>query len=321
MCGVRADENKVAIPDYYGKGFMHAFNFSSGVSAIVSDMNMKEDFEVKRNQQASSQSFTLLFNESVEKTAHDPNEKFAFDVFDMRKKIVRLSSSMSATQSKLPASFRIHSLFIIFNKQSLLNFLDFETVEKFISIYFSIYMKKTFVSPMYAEYSWVLQDLFHEIDKHPLNNLFTENRVLLLLERFLYNFLNKETHTGKKIQFKEEEISRLVKAENMLLNDFGKAPSTINVLAKACAMSPTKFKNDFKILYGLPVYEYYQKNRMAYARTLIKNGEHSIKQVGMMVGYSNLGHFAAAFKNEYKMLPSEWSHANRLQPDEVEEVK
>ena len=41
----------------------------------------------------------------------------------------------------------------------------------------------------------------------------------------------------------------------------------------------------------------------------------------MMVGYSNLGHFAAAFKNEFNMLPSEWLQANRLHPTQTEEAK
>jgi AraC-like DNA-binding protein len=200
----------------------------------------------------------------------------------------------------------------MFNRQTLLHFMDFEAVERFLNTYFSLYLKKGFIVPMDAEYRWIIQELHREINVHPLQNLFVENRILLLLEKFLFNFMVKEQHSGKKTQFKEEEISRLVKAENLLLADFGKTPPTINQLSKVCAMSPTKFKNDFKTLYGLPVYEYFQKNRMAYARSLIQDGEHAIKEVGMMIGYSNLGHFAAAFKKEYNMLPSEWLHANRL---------
>ena len=300
---------------------MQSFNFNSGISALVSDLCLKEDLDIKRNQYSSSQYFILLFNELVEKSNNDYNEKLAFDKFDLRKKIVRLSSSLIPSQSILPANFRIRSVFITFNKQALLNFIDFKTAEEFINLYFSVYIKKSFLAPMNAEYRWILQDLQHEVAKHPLQNLFIENRVMLLLENFLYNFMVREKHTGKKLQFKEDELSRLVKAENMLLTDFSKIAPTISILAKACAMSPTKFKNDFKTLYGLPVYEYYQKNRMAYARTLIQHGENSIKQVGMMVGYSNLGHFAAAFKNEYNMLPSEWLQANRLHSVTAEEVK
>jgi AraC-like DNA-binding protein len=321
LCGVRADNNKMTIPHTCGEGFMHSFNFNSGISVLVSDISMKEDLEIRRNQHQSSQYFVLLFNELVEQANIDHTEKFAFDKFDLRKKIVRLSSSLIPSQSILPANFRVRSVLIIFNKQSLLSFIDFKTAEEFINLYFSIYIKKSFLAPMSAEYRWIIEELHHEIAKHPLQNLFVENRMMLLLEKFLYNFMVREKHTGKKLQFKEEELSRLVKAENMLLADFSKTAPTINVLAKACAMSPTKFKNDFKMLYGLPVYEYYQKNRMAYARTLIQHGENSIKQVGMMVGYSNLGHFAAAFKNEFDMLPSEWLQANRLHPAANEEPK
>lgn len=320
LCGMRADNNSIVIPKSCGEGYLHAFNFYSGLSVIVSDICMKEELEVKRNQYPASQYFILLFNDHNEKT-NDHSERLAYDKLDLRKKIVRLSSSLIASQSILPANFRIRSVLIIFNKQSLLNFVDFDTADKFMNLYFPIYLKKGFVSPMDAEYRWIIQDVHSEIGSHPLSHLFTENRIMLLLQKFLYNFMTREKHTGKKMQFKEEELSRLVKAENMLLTDFSKVPPTINMLAKACTMSPTKFKNDFKVLYGLPVYEYYQKNRMAYARTLIQHGENSIKQVGMMVGYSNLGHFAAAFKNEFNMLPSEWLHANRIHhPDANEEV-
>ena len=184
-----------------------------------------------------------------------------------------------------------------------------------MNTYFSFYLKKNYQSPLDADYRVILQELHRDVDKHPLVNIFTENRVLSLIEKFLSHFLLRDKHSEKRLQFKENEITQLVKAETILLEDFSKIPPTINQLSRLCAMSPTKFKNDFKALYGLPVYEYYQQHRMAYARSLIQEGEYAIKEVGIMVGYSNLGHFAAAFKKEFSMLPSEWMHANRVHPD------
>ena len=70
-------------------------------------------------------------------------------------------------------------------------------------------------------------------------------------------------------------------------------------------MSPTKLKNDFKRMYGLPIYEYRQKNRMLKAKSMLLMGKFSIKEVGSMVGYKNLSHFAQAFKKEFNILPSE----------------
>src|SRR5204863_5073225 len=76
-------------------------------------------------------------------------------------------------------------------------------------------------------------------------------------------------------------------------------------LSKVATMSPTKLKKDFKAMYGLPIYEYFQKNRMMRAKVLLMEGGYAVKEVGMMVGYSNLGHFAASFKKEFGVLPSE----------------
>jgi AraC-like DNA-binding protein len=93
--------------------------------------------------------------------------------------------------------------------------------------------------------------------------------------------------------------------ESLLVKDFSGTPPTITALSKIATMSPTKLKKDFKSMYGLPIYEYYQKNRMMRAKSLLLSGNFAVKEVGMMVGYSNLGHFAASFKKEFGVLPSE----------------
>ena len=54
----------------------------------------------------------------------------------------------------------------------------------------------------------------------------------------------------------------------------------------------------------MPPYEYFQKQRMQKAMTLLKSGEHSIKDVGYTLGYANLSNFTLAFKKVYGVLPS-----------------
>ncbi|MEP6683744.1 MAG: AraC family transcriptional regulator [Parafilimonas sp.] len=313
-CGVRIKGNSFSIPSQFGEGEVRTFNFNSGISALISEMRMTEEVIVTRHQHANLQNFILLFHEQLEKTDKKEPQKNSSEPAALRNQ-VRLSSSLITTEDEIVPFNKIRSVVVIFNKSVLLNFLDYEVVEKFTNIYFSFYLKKNYVSPVDADYRVILQELHREVDTHPLVNIFTENRILLLLEKFLSDFLVQDKHSGKWLQFKEEEIAQLVKAETTLLEDFSKTPPTINQLSRLCTMSPTKFKNDFKALYGLPVYEYYQQHRMAYARSLIQEGEYAIKEVGIMVGYSNLGHFAAAFKKEFAMLPSEWMHANRIHPD------
>lgn len=311
-CGLHVKGNSFSIPPQFGEGQLQNFNFISGISTLICEMKLKEELIITRTQHSNLQNFILLFHENLEKPDDEEVQKISSNYFELNRNIVRLSTSLVNMNSLVAPRIKLKDVIIIFNKSALLNFLDYETVEKFSNIFFSFYLKKNYVAPLDAEYRVILQEVHREINKHPLINSFIENRILILLEKFLDKFLIHDVHAGKRLQFKEEEITRLVKAETLLLEDFGKTPPTISQLSRLCTMSPTKFKNDFKALYGLPVYEYFQKHRMAYARSLIQEGHYAIKEVGIMAGYSNLGHFAAAFKKEYAMLPSEWMHANRI---------
>jgi len=115
---------------------------------------------------------------------------------------------------------------------------------------------------------------------------------------------------AEKLKLSDAEILRLMRVESMLVNDYATTSPTINQLSRLSAMSPTKLKNDFKMLYGMPIYEYYQKNRMQRAKSLLLEGDRSIKEVGNQVGYSNLSHFAGSFKKEFGMLPSQYLSAD-----------
>ena len=92
--------------------------------------------------------------------------------------------------------------------------------------------------------------------------------------------------------------------ESLLVKDFSVDPPKIKDLSRISAMSPTKLKSDFKQLYGFPIYQYFQKNRMLKAKSLLVLGKYTIKEVGIKVGYSNLSHFATAFKKAFGYLPS-----------------
>nr|WP_283016301.1 AraC family transcriptional regulator [Panacibacter microcysteis] len=126
-----------------------------------------------------------------------------------------------------------------------------------------------------------------------------------MIEKLVTGFIAKLENNNQFIKLKDDEINRLIRVESLLVKDYSGAPPTIAALSKIAAMSPTKLKRDFKAMYGLPIYEYYQKNRMIRARSLLLEGKYAVKEVGIMVGYSNLGHFAGSFRKEFGLLPSE----------------
>ena len=102
--------------------------------------------------------------------------------------------------------------------------------------------------------------------EHPFRQKFIHNRALQLIEKLITGFIDKLENNNQFIKLKEDEVNRLMKVEAMLIKDFLGVPPVIASLSKIAAMSPTKLKRDFKAMYGLPIYEYYQKNRMLRAK-------------------------------------------------------
>ena len=70
-------------------------------------------------------------------------------------------------------------------------------------------------------------------------------------------------------------------------------------------MSSTKLKTKFKQIYGMKLYEFYNRNRLEKAREMLQTGKYSVKQAGMDIGFSNLSNFAKAFKKEFGILPKD----------------
>lgn len=301
----------LTVPENYGSGHMVAFTLTGGISVLVADVAFKDDFFWQRNATPNHQFFILQVNEITGGKGVPAQKQPSPDTHLAQQSVVQLGSSFTTSKLLLPAQTRMRTVKLIFEKQHLINLLVQDAAEKFVAGYFSLLAQKNNNDAIDAGYRSLLYEIIVQNSTHPLKNMFLQNRVLLLLERFLLNFMEKLQPVEKAAHLKEEEISRLIKVEALLVSDFAVPPPTIEQLAKISAMSPTKLKKDFKTMYGLPVYEYYQKNRMYRAKALLQEEIYAIKQVGTMVGYTNLGHFAASFKKEFGILPSELFNVGR----------
>lgn len=295
----------LSVPGSVGQGYLWALNLPEGISILISDAVYHQDILLYRNS-GSGQYFTLQFNETIGETDEQDQWKQESSVaFLKNQNVALLTNSLMSPKFFFPAGLRFRSVNIIFAKEHLQLFFDPKTINAFISRYFSVFFKNENVDPIDTEYRLLMNELIKEKIDHPLKLHFIQNRVMLLLEKFIRKFFSKMNLQESRQRFKEDEISRLMKVEALLVKDFRKPPPVIALLSRFAAMSPTKLKTDFKALYGLPLYEYYQKNRMIYAKILLQENKYTIREVGNMVGYTNLGHFAASFKKEFGILPRE----------------
>ncbi len=310
--GTVVRDNTVAVPENYGTGYLWARNLPDGLSVMVCNILFNEDMLLNHIPSNGRQYFILQFNESLDDNEPAKQKQTGEHGFNMQQNVVLLTNSLMHSGFFVPAKVRTLCVKIIFEKNYLLNFMEGDVLDEFLSSYFSLLLKNGKVEPVDADYRQLMTELARLKTDHPLSTSFIQNRALMLIEKFILKFMAKLQTNTHAFKLKDDEISRLIKVESLLVKDYSGAPPTISSLSRTAAMSPTKLKKDFKALYGLPVYEYFQKNRMMRAKQLLLEGKYAIKEIGMMVGYTNLGHFAASFKKEFGTLPSEMNTANNL---------
>ncbi|MDB5250113.1 MAG: AraC family transcriptional regulator [Segetibacter sp.] len=291
-----------AVNPAFGKGYFWAEKLPSGVIVMVSDTCLINNLEVER-MEGDKNYFLLQFNEEAadetELVVKGKRNHHEFQSF------IKLSHTMAPETFVFPSEKRLRSVKFFFNKNHLSSLLGKQAIDEVLTQHFPVEMKNDNQEPIATEYRVMLDDLWTEKITEPLRLNYIQNRVFLLLEKYIVKLHERRDLKGKKVKRSDDETLRLMKVEALLVKNFAMAPPTIEELSRISAMSPTKLKNDFKSLYGLPIYEYYQKNRMLKAKSLLVLGRYTIREIGIQVGYSNLSHFANTFKKEFGFLPSE----------------
>lgn len=94
----------------------------------------------------------------------------------------------------------------------------------------------------------------------------------------------------------------LTAARERLLRDLANPP-TIAELARETGLNQLKLKRGFKAMFGHSIYALFQRERMDRARVLLR--DHGVTETAMILGYSNVSHFSAAFRKQFGVLPRE----------------
>jgi len=287
---------------YYGKGYCWAEKLPSGITVFVSDTCLKENLIIDFSEK-NEQFFILQFNEeAADETEIVRKNKRNDTEFQSS---VKLSDTSLSQAFVFPQTKRLRSVKFFFNENHLSSLLSKDAFEKVLNNYFPFEMRSAVLDPIATEYRVMLDDLWTDKINQPLKLNYIQNRVFLLLEKYIVKLLSRSDIQGKKVKQNSDDTLRLMKVEAILVKDFAVTPPIIEELARISAMSCTKLKNNFKALYGLPIYKYFQKNRMLKAKSLLALGKYTIKEVGELVGYSNQSHFASTFKKKFGFLPSE----------------
>ncbi len=306
FAGVPIVDGVLHLPPAIGSGYIKAVELTNGLQVLINECVINEEVNFCR-QPAVDESYTLRFDEvknlksltiQIDEDKLNEEEQVYSGAF--------LTNSLSDFSYVANAGIQDRCVNIYFTANWLKTHAGIESADEAFKEYLSLKTATFNFEVLNLEYRELMEDIFEIKDNHPMQKVILQNRVMLLIEKFfrsLYNRMGQNKKTAATI--KDTTIKRMMQIESILVSNLSVAPPAIPLLARTAMMSETKLKNLFKTVYGVGLYEYYQKNRMLKARQLLRSKKYSVKETGLALGFKNLSNFTIAYKKEFKILPSE----------------
>ncbi|MEM1135371.1 MAG: AraC family transcriptional regulator [Bacteroidota bacterium] len=138
-----------------------------------------------------------------------------------------------------------------------------------------------------------------------MKSFFLEGKSIELLILFL-NQLSEVLKVDliKKNTLDLQDIKRMHRAREILLNNLAE-PTKISTLASMVGTNECYLKKQFKQVFGLSVFAYFQKARMEKARILLLNKALSVSEAAQTLGYTSVSYFTIAFRKHFGYNPSD----------------
>jgi len=144
-----------------------------------------------------------------------------------------------------------------------------------------------------------------------LEQLFYHTRVLQLIY-LLMEQLNKRAFLPNRND-DPLLIARIFNARALLVQDLS-SPPTIASLARHVLLSESQLKQSFREMFGVSIYQYFQRMRLEKARLLLAGKGRTVKEVAYELGFTNIGHFSRLFERAFHVKPKRFQLDRPGQP-------
>ena len=299
---IKIESTTILLPPDIGSGYLKTEFLPNGLQLLISETVIGIDVHIFR-ERSNTQSYTLRFDQ----VSNIKNFTLEIDQ-DLLMENHKFYSGAILTDSRVDFGFTVNKgmesrcINIQFTEEWFNKYSGIKTTDNFMARYLSLKTAAFTFEVLNIEYREIMEEIFALKENHPIYKTVLQNRIMLLLEKFLRNIFYKINNDTKRI--KEEELKRLMQVESILVANFSIKPPSMVDLTRIALMGETKLKASFKNIYGLNPYEYYQKSRLLKARQLLNNRNNSVKEIGKLLGFKNVSNFTIAYKKAFNILPS-----------------
>jgi len=288
---LKVKDNTGTLPSSIGEGTIQLINLQNGIQIILFDHVLNEDIIFHRKK--TNQNFYIM---RVDEAA-DQNENSKTALF--------FSDAGTEWYYMAPAKTRLRTMHLLFAKNWLQELLMNEPKGEVLITNALLPGTLYHYEILDSEYKRLMNHIIQRQKESAFEQLIIQNSVMLIIERFFTRYYKKISEEYKPIRASADELQRLKTVESEILKDFSYTPPNINQLSRMAAMSPSKLKLIFKEVFGMPVYQYYQKHRMQKGKAMLITQKYSIKQVAAELGYTHVKDFSKAFQKHFDQFPDE----------------
>jgi AraC-like DNA-binding protein len=306
--GTGLQRDVLRIPPYMGSGYLRAVRLPNGLSVLVSNISMQEDIKLHRMKKLPA-FYILSFDDVfIRSRLEQKIDQESVIINPPLYSASALHSTLFDTTVIATRGCIISSVRIIFDPRWLAKYFGIEKEDELLMKYVFLKSKKLTLEPIDTDYRKYLEDILKTDVEDPLYYTILENRVMLLIERFMNRIMDKMGEENYR-PLNPDDVYKMMEVEADITRDEALEPPTVQELSIKFGISQTRLKTLFKEVYGYPIYEYFQRYRMERARVMLLSGDHSVKETGYQLGYRSLSNFAKAFRQIFDYAPSDITKA------------
>ncbi|ASC71754.1 AraC-type DNA binding domain protein [Halomicronema hongdechloris C2206] len=149
---------------------------------------------------------------------------------------------------------------------------------------------------------WALQQILNCPYEGWTRQLYLEGKVLELIALQTHQYCQAAPIVPSGVSLKPAQIEQIHAAADLLERYLDDSPSLLQ-LARWVGLNDCTLKRGFKQVFGTTVFGYLRQRRLEQARELLLEQEMSVTEAATAVGYTHVGHFAAAFKRAFGVSP------------------
>lgn len=296
-----APKSSVSLPDNFAHGYAKVWQISDGLTCRMVDYKLNTDFSY--TEKVANDFYLIIYLYHYRNCAHlkyEVNDKVVIEGEETDFSSLLMTNSFVTQKYFLSKGALVTGLTLELKKDWLIKRINPST-----KVNLEILEKRdVFQSAIKPGYRTLMNEIFNPAPRSHVPDLYLSSRVLRLLELFFDEIFTNGLDANI-LPVSARDVQSLLSVEQFLTLHYRQPFPTIARLSRMAMMSSTKLKFTFKKAFGSSLFEYFQRNRMAKAKELLRSNQYTVTEVGEMLGYKNLSNFSAAFRKEFDVLPKD----------------